>query len=149
MPVKVHFIIVACIILVVSLAWHFMSAPPPAVPVVQQTNSAYSISVAHASWGLECPQENRAAGDAFANKPSAAGSRREDNVLDKVSALCGGKVSCEIPVLPSVLGGDPAPDCLSKVLVVEYRCFSYDRPWTVQASSGKLPINCDRTDEQK
>ena len=146
MSFKIHLIIVSVIIVIVYLTWQLMSVPPaPVVPAAKPKTSTYSISIAHATWGRECAIESNGASDAFRGAAST-NPLREDNVLVRVNELCSGRVICEIPLNSAALGEDPAPDCLSKTLEVEYRCFSYDRPWTVTASSGKLVINCDRGD---
>ena len=64
------------------------------------------------------------------------------NVLLKVSTLCNGKVSCEFKATSAVLESEPLAACL-KNLDVGYRCFSYDRLWTVTVQQGQtVKIDC-------
>jgi hypothetical protein len=149
MSFKIHLIIVSVIIIAVYFAWQLTSrtnTPQPAV-IEQETASPYSITVIHASWGLNCrnsyvarttPQKD----DPFAYKPGTESKLEEDNVLSIVSKLCDGKLKCTIPISPQALGGDPMPECGDKSLDVEYRCFSFDRPWLVQSSFKSLDIDC-------
>lgn len=139
MPFRTHLIIIACIIAAVYFAWHIIdAAPPPPPPAAVEVDSPYSIAIAHASWGLNCRRDENS--DGFAADKTAL---REDNVLAALAERCNGKLRCDIPLTPETMGDTPTPGC-TKQLVVEYRCFSFDRPWTVRASSGKLSINCDR-----
>jgi len=150
MSFKIHLIIIVFIIFAVLISWHWMSDTPVKIAVPQPETSRFSIIVVHASWGLNCMYVNDGTNtppDAFA--PSAqnpnSGKPHEDNVLEKVSELCNGKSQCSLPVNSSALGLDPSSGCMDKALEIEYRCFSYDRPWTARSSSGTLHIDCEKT----
>jgi hypothetical protein len=146
MPFKIHLLIVSFIIGVVFLSWKWMSEIPQVSPQVASPSSAYSIIIAHASWGLNCRirPSAAAAGDAYAGG-SSSNPLRIDNVLVAVSEMCNGKVECSVPVSAQALGKDPAPECSEKMLDIEYRCFSYDRPWNAKGSSGNVAISCNRS----
>ena len=147
MSFKTHLIIVSCIILAVYLAWQWME-PAAEMPVISvEPSSPYSITITHASWGLNCRLRTQTA-DSFAKNANHT-PLREDNALSKLSEQCNGKLQCSIPVSSSALGFDPAPECAEKELRVEYRCFSYDRPWNVKMSSGTLTINCDKSRQKE
>ncbi len=145
MSFKIHLIIVSAIIVVVYAAWQMMASAPPQVVQQGAPASAYSIIVAHASWGLNCHYRTATQSVDEAYGTGAKNKLREDNALVAVSAWCNGKPLCEIPLTPEALGEDPAPECSSKELHVEYRCFSYDRAWDARATSGKLVINCEKS----
>ena len=66
----------------------------------------------------------------------------DDNVLTAVSNICNGKEKCDILIDPTVLGEDPLPSCMSEMLQIEYRCFSFDRIWVAKSQAGTLSINC-------
>lgn len=153
MSFKIHLIIISVIIVMVFLVWSMSgSEPPPPAPVpVAQKVSSYSIAISHASWGLNCAKRPVSVNNSTSSYDTFAGTDvaskfHEDNVLLKVSEICNGKLQCDIPFTPDILGDDPQPDC-DKVLDIEYRCFSYDRPWRVRSSSGSLSINCDRPEQ--
>lgn len=147
MPFKVHLLIISCIIIVVLLAWQFMQfSASTAVKKIAEKPS-HTLSITHASWGLNCRNiaiNSDASRDVFLNKNDPRSKLREDNVLAPVSRLCNGNVKCDINLGESDLGSDPVPDCGSKILEVEYRCFSYDRPWKVKSSGAKLSLKCDQ-----
>lgn len=145
MSFKVHLLIVSLIIVAVSLMWEVMgqSTPQPQeIPVVPRV-----ISITHASWGLNCKNiaiiQEGTPQDAFGNPQTVNTKLKEDNVFGPVSLECNGKTECEIQADGSTLGDDPAPECTPKMLEIEYRCFSYDRPWRVKASSGPLKLKCE------
>jgi len=143
---KVHLIIISCIVIVVLLVWQFMphsAAPVPDNAAMKQT---YSIAITHASWGLNC--KNTAVNsdnsrEAFLNKSGANNKLHADNVLSQVSHLCNGATSCNVKGDETTFGSDPAPDCNDKMLEIEYRCFSYDRPWNVKSAT-TVNISCEQ-----
>lgn len=103
-----------------------------------ESNGNLSITITSASWGLNCTEEK----DANAPFMSLSGKRSgKNNVLDEVAKLCDGKVSCSGAANTATLGADPFPEC-SKHLVIEYRCFSYDRPWKIDIGSEPFTIDC-------
>jgi hypothetical protein len=148
MPFKVHLAIISCIVIVVVLAWQYMQHQPQTVEAAP--GKTYSITVTHASWGLNCQNlaisSNQAENtrDPFLNKGGANNKLREDNVMAAVALLCNGNIQCDILADEATLGPDPAPDCTNKTLEIEYRCFSYDRPWNVKTSSGAATLNCEQ-----
>jgi hypothetical protein len=148
MSFKTHLIIVSFIILAVYLAWQLMEPASELPAVSPEKPSPYSITIVHASWGVNCRlRMNESSMDNFA-KDVRNTPLREDNVLAKISEQCDGKLQCSIPVNSAALGLDPAPECAEKELRVEYRCFSYDRPWEVHISSGTLNIDCNKPQKE-
>lgn len=151
MSFKFHLLIVFFITATVILLWQFVIRQTPlqlAAPATVQ-DPPFSISVIRASWGLNCTQnseENRHSPDDPFTKQNAP---YENNVLAKVQELCDGRLSCEIPISVQTLGDDQAPNCTEKELSVEYRCFSYDRPWNAKASTGIVVLNCDKQTSNK
>jgi hypothetical protein len=147
MHFKVHLLIICCIVIVVVLAWNVLQRRAATAPVSAAGAPPHVIAVHHASWGLNC-KGTFAASDGsrgvFANAGNPADRLKEDNVLDQVSTICNGNVSCDIRLNEATLGPDPMPDCGSKTLEVEYRCFSYDRPWKVRSNGGSLAIQCEQ-----
>jgi len=149
MNFKIHLLIISAIIIVLYLASSFLasrsSAPKPLTQTPQVSD--YYISVVHASWGLNCVSFIKRMSSQ--NEESLDTSRldtsklKTDNVLSAVSNLCNGKDTCEIPLDAASLGGDPAPSCGNKTLMVEYRCFSIDKLRSATASYGALPIDCN------
>jgi len=148
MPFKLHLIIISCIIVAVLLAWQFLHNTSSGLSDNAPAKSAYSLSVTHASWGLNCRNiainNDAAPHDAFVSKGEANNKLHEDNVLGTVARLCNGNMKCDIMVDEATLGADPSPDCGNKVLEVEYRCFSYDRPWNVKTATGTLSLHCEQ-----
>lgn len=148
MSFKIHLLIVCLIILTVYAVWQWTgsTSAPVASPPAQVKESNRWISVIHASWGLNCRGVANSFGSSYDpyKAESAPGKLRVDNVLVAVSNLCNGQEECTIPVTADALDGDPAPACADKQLTVEYRCFSYDRPWTVHATNKSLSIDCSR-----
>lgn len=153
MPLKIHLLIVSCIIAAVYIIWelmHVTGAPSPA------NNDPKAIprliAVTHASLGLNCRNiaiTNEATPhDAFSSSKPQNPKLSEDNVFSAVSLKCNGSTECTIAVDDPELGEDPAPDCTPKTLEIEYRCFSYDRPWRVKASTGTVKLLCATTDKK-
>ena len=121
---------------------------PPAVnPNVPDSDRF--IQIAKANWGFNCnrfiEQYNQAVEaqkkiDPY-NTQKLVDPVRQNNVLLEISNQCNGKVTCQIAADPKALG-DPYRNC-RKFLEVEYRCFSFDRPWPVTAEQGTtLTIDC-------
>jgi len=122
-----------------------MNAVPPPAPVIEPKPAAHVITVSHASWGVGCHElispNTTATRDPFAG--SNDNKIHPDNVLKAVAALCNGKPTCDVSIDPAVLGEDPLPNCAPKTLEIEYRCFSYDRPWIVKGTDGSVNLHCD------
>ena len=145
MSFKLHLMIVCFIIVIVYVAWQAMNNAPAPAPAVEAKSAQHVITVSHASWGLGCRDYSGMNGsttrDAFVD--SSDTKVRQDNVLSAVALLCNGKQKCDVAVDATVLGEDPFPTCNPKMLEIEYRCFSYDRPWIAKAMSGSVSLHCD------
>lgn len=136
MTLKIHFIGLAVIILLLVAITYKSSQP-----VVVVSDSPYVIQIENASYGLNCNQQ-KTSSDPYAQ--SGPKKIEKNNVLSAVSAQCTGKVSCSFAVDPTVLGLDPAPGC-GKKLDVDYRCFSYDRPWKASGDDFEtMSIDCSK-----
>ncbi len=147
MSFKVHLLIITCIIAAVYVIWELMhSAVLPANQVTDPKGIPRMIAVTHASLGLNCRgvsiNNDANIHDAFSSKKLPNPKLSDDNVFGPVSLKCNGSTDCEVAVDDPELGEDPAPDCSPKMLEVEYRCFSYDRPWRVKATSGTVKLLC-------
>lgn len=145
MSFKLHLMIVSFIIVAVYVAWQLSTSENTETQVLSAApqSNARTLSIAHASWGLNCRHIRASGGDtAFAGEKPAS-KLVQDNVLSIVASLCNGKRSCKIPLEAATLGDDPAPECPNKELAVEYRCFSYDRPRIAKASSGSIILQCE------
>lgn len=144
MPFKTHLMIISLIALAIFVAWRIFSYSSVDSSPVAAAPSLYSIHISHASWGLNCRYRYRDSfyDDGFADDGNAD-ELIPDNALAAVRALCDGKPSCQIPVGSQLVGRNLAPECATKQLEVEYRCFSYDRPWRLRKTSGILSIDCE------
>ncbi len=145
MNFKIHLVILSVILAASYFAYTILNAPPP--PVAVQTAapiSPYYITVIRASWGLNCLEKANNYSENTSPQPYADNSTpiKEDNVLLRVSAICNGKPTCQIPLNSNALGADPMPNC-SKTLQVDYRCFAVDRLRIGKADSGVLGIDCE------
>jgi hypothetical protein len=105
--------------------------------------SNLSIRIANASWGMNCKNiPNNVPANSNPFKSDGSNSGAYNNVQNVVSRLCDGKVSCNGAANTTTLGADPFPGC-SKDLKIEYRCFSYDRPWSVDVDQEQnFTIDC-------
>jgi hypothetical protein len=146
MSFKIHLIIVSVIIVIVYLVWG-MTRSQPQTAALNQPDS-YTITVIHASWGLNCPvvvsNENvldKAYVKKSGNNPSQPYT---DNALNIVADLCNGQSECTIALSDELFSGLAPENCNDKKLTVEYRCFAFDRPWRAEASTaqGLLAISC-------
>ena len=151
MSFKTHLVVVSCIVIAVLLMWQFMlhsNAPvstTTAIPEKPPAERTYSISVTHASWGVNCRNiilNNDSTREAFLTKSN--NKLREDNVLEKISHLCNGRATCTVNIDEPSLGADPSPECNSKLLEIEYRCFTYDRPWSLKTVSTPVTLHCEQ-----
>lgn len=144
MSFRMHLSIIVFIVTAIYGAW-FVFAKNTPLPGLQQTTSPYSISISQASWGLNCrpsPSHFEATSGGFAVDSSTGLKLAPGNVQANVAELCDGKPRCEIPLNFQPAGKDPAPDCPEKELEVEYRCFSFDRPWRIRSTSAPMVIDC-------
>jgi hypothetical protein len=157
MNLKIHLVIIAMIVVIIYVVRSFLEAQqhsPAAIIIKGEAVSAYSISIVHASWGLNCVSMfkymNQQAGTSENNDLYAQNSYidlskiKEDNVLVAVSNLCNGKSSCDIGINTNALGDDPLPSCGSKVLQVDYRCFEVDKLRGARVPFGSMTIDCDK-----
>ena len=108
--------------------------------------SDLEIQVTSASYGLNCLERRNyypSPDDPFRKPGDNLDPLRHDNVIYSVSKLCNGKSVCDLVVNNETLGTNPDPRC-AKNLHVEYRCYSYDRPWTADAmEGGRMSLNCN------
>lgn len=148
MSFKIHLLIVSVIILVVYLVWGISRSTPDTGSSIADTKPTYVISVTHASWGLNCPDiagNDDILDKAYVKKSDLANKRPyQDNALAIVSDYCNSKTDCDIPLSGELFKGMAPKQCSEKKLAVEYRCFTYDRPWRAEASNidGMLSITC-------
>lgn len=149
MSFKGHLLIICGIIVFMYVILQVMQKKPDQQAVKVEEKSPYSISILHASWGLNCL--NSYDYDPEPTPSSFAGSPKskwvEDNVLTRVDALCKDKKGCVIGISKDVLGDVPdAENCGTKELKVEYRCFSFDRPWIIisKDKDKELVIDCEK-----
>lgn len=151
MPFKTHLAIVTAILLVVYFVWQTLgSRVPQEKPLIRtEAVSPYSISIANANWSRNCLQNLPSyslKSDGFAKLSEGTLEREKTNdLVSKLSELCNGKNRCELLTESLSSPNDPTANCAKSELEVEYRCFSYDRPWRVSSESGKLAINCDKS----
>lgn len=92
------------------------------------------IEILHATYGMDCESAASISG-IFA-----------DNVKNQVVALCEGNASCHIPVNRGFLGDVFAIQCFNKNLLIEYRCYAFDKKKSAKGAAGTLTINCDNSD---
>ena len=45
--------------------------------------------------------------------------------------MCNLKKKCDVLNSPKTVGDASVPECHNKEMVIEYRCFSFDRPWSI------------------
>jgi hypothetical protein len=150
MPLKNHILIIIGITLILFGLYALMDIRRTSSSETKAGADDHFVRITRASWGLACNSTSYGADASQTSSESFAQGNhvdnnliKENNLLQKVSELCNGKPSCQFRVSPEILGTDPAPNCINKVMEVEYRCFSYDRPWIIKVSNNKvLTINC-------
>lgn len=159
---RFHLIAISCIIALVTVIFSVTGQfkknqqekpPAPVIKVVDETGTVTEVEVEEeigdryitvweASWGLNC--NGRGRDDAPKTGFVGAGDEvQRNNVMGKVKELCNGKLSCEFKADYKTLGR-PTQDrrCRPQFEMI-YRCFSFDRPWTVSARSGDvITIDC-------
>jgi hypothetical protein len=150
MHFKAHLIVVALIMVIMVFAWQWWLRPAPPQVITQQQveDSEHYIRIIHASYGLNCRILQNTQTDPNYSIDSGLASRyREDNVLSIISAMCNGKKQCSVQLDNDGFGRfDPLPECKAKIMEVEYRCFTLDRPWRRQAAqNGTLNIDCSKS----
>lgn len=149
MNFKIHLLIITVIVAMLYLVRVFVASQSSEPVIIQQAaTSQYSISIAHASWGMNCRASFGYAGggDTMGQVGSDVdfSKIKEDNVLSAMSNLCNDKMSCDIPLNTATLGDDPLPVCNNKILQIEYRCFSIDKLRIAKAATGTISIDCDK-----
>jgi len=147
MSFKTHLLIVSVIIMVIYLIWDWSRSGPEPAAAVDNGQPSYTITVNHASWGLNCPVIVGNVLDKAYEKKAASEEAQHpkmDNALQIVSGICNGSPTCLITVSDETFPDMAPPDCTDKKLEIEYRCFSYDRPWHAEANSatGMLTLDC-------
>jgi hypothetical protein len=152
MSLKSHLIIITTLIVFMFFGWQvmkIMAERRAAQPVVEE--SPRKIDVVRASWGLDCigsqfrtrKATTQAAGD-FVKGDEQVGLT-ENNILKQITDLCENKVSCTVKNHIEFYGFDPAPGCQYKTVVVEYRCYEFDRLWRlIVPYDQKGAIDCTR-----
>ena len=139
MNLKIHFVGLAVIILLL-VAIAYKTSQTDTVP---QTASPYVIEIANATYGANCNTPGTSTGPDDPYAETASRKVTKNNVLSIVGRICNGKNVCSFPLNETTFPEDPASNCPKK-LEVDYRCFAYDRPWSVSAQEGGT-INVDCT----
>lgn len=155
---KFHAIAIAAIFLVVIVIYMLMPQPSAPVAADPALMGERYIAIYSATWGQACnPQIEQAIAER-ANVPVKAEKPDSDaplalqpvsanNVLQAVSDLCNGKLTCEFTASSQTFGVEPLHAC-PKNLEVSYRCFAYDRLWTVTAQQGQtVTLDCNEKDK--
>lgn len=147
MSFKVHLIIICAIIVMIYVAMQIIGKQEAPAPVAAPKASKYKISVISASWGLNCLDydywgDDTPKRDVFANSPEN-NKPQENNILSRVQALCEGKKSCKFKAEEETLGPQPVKNCRDAEIQIEYRCFSFDRPWNIQTMDKDIEIDCE------
>jgi hypothetical protein len=153
MPLKTHLIIVSIIIASVFLGWQAMRLLSRAEQVVAPSGNL--IQLVRANYGLNC--NSRTLGTRASRNTSAGKFEYDnqdesniypDNARKVVEPLCQGKPWCRVTNSTNLLGMDPAPGCFEKELVIEYRCYSFDRLWKlVVPANEKGEIDCSKVQQ--
>lgn len=148
MSFKIHLLIVTFIILAVTIIWEFK---PDAVQLTDQGDNgeiSRRIIVNHASWGLNCLQYDIESSNRvktpYRTKESKNKGIFKDNAYKAVALACNGELECEVRASDEIISPEPEPNCQPKSLDIEYRCFSYDRPWRVQTEGGTVKLECTK-----
>ena len=158
---RFHLIAISCIIVIVTVIFSItgqfknkkVEKPKPVITVVddQGTQTVVEveeeigdryITIWEASWGLNCNKSGRDSGPSTGFAGSNNGVKR-NNVMGKVKELCNGKLNCEFKADYKTLGRPTQDRRCRPQLEMMYRCFSFDRPWTVSSRSGDMVrIDC-------
>lgn len=163
MPLKTHIIIISIIIALIFAGWqtmrHYRLKELAELEALRRNQLQQSvIQVVRANWGLNC---NKAKIPQKSGRPSAAGRFEfeygneepriyENNVLDAIQRKCGHKPRCTIANNADSIGFDVAPLCADKQLVIEYRCYAFDRLWRITIPHrGSGSIDCSKVEPPK
>lgn len=154
---RFHAIAIGSICLVVTAIYFILQPANVAPQDNQQLLGDRYIQIYSATWGEDC---NRYIDSEIANTPMRKdkngmllpGSKRQrvmpNNVLDKLSDACNGKLTCTIGANSSILGVEPMETCY-KQLKVAYRCYTFDRLWSQTIAQGNmLSIDCNASAHQ-
>lgn len=139
---KIHIAAVAVIIVLLVVVFYLTNDKEQ-----KTAKNEYYIEIIHSTWGMNCVNRRRTGNNTAKPKYPFVGDPalpliRKDNVISKVSTLCNAKSICKIDVSEATFGFNPDKNC-SKNLDVEYRCFSYDRPWFIRGGEyDTLIIDC-------
>jgi hypothetical protein len=151
MHFKYHVFIIVCIVTAVLGVWQmFLKAPEVVIAQTDAESGDQFIRIVRASYGLNCTNLN------YVDEPNSVTSNlgyqtakrplssiREDNVLLETSNACNGKIACQLTPGVNFPSLDPLPACKNKLLDVEYRCFSFDKPWRMQVKQNSvMTIDC-------
>lgn len=147
-----HIILIALLLLLVLFGAHIaskatLSQPPPTGPII--IDETRFINIIRASWGENCDGQKRRVSTSVTLGLSEQGTYEtpyyeveENNAYQIVSEKCNDQSYCDLTATSGFLGFDPAPHC-TKLLTIEYRCFSYDKPWVKQAKEKQsMHIDC-------
>lgn len=129
MPLKFHSIVACAIILALFLGWQGIRYfAPRAAAVADAAAPGNAIHIIRASWGLNCGHDAAGAMRTFADDRES-NKIIENNILQTIQRFCDGKAACTLHNTVEFMGTDPAPACPNKEMAIEYRCYSFDRPW--------------------
>lgn len=132
---KFHAIALGTITLMIVIVFSLTYKPKPTATDPNTPTSDRFIQIHSASYGLNCNARLK-------YRRPANGAVEEmmvNNVLLDVSRMCNGKVSCNIDVRDTSFSKKFPAGC-AKELEVEYRCFSWDRPWKVLGVPYELAV---------
>ncbi len=134
MTYKFHLFAMVGVVGSVLLFWHFFKPPPPVIEAPVVDTSGVSISIVRAAIS-NCRSEEE-----FSPNVTADSALKE-----KIEGLCNGKKECSIVVDAVFASENLSENCNKKSLMVEYRCFAFDRLQSVKAASGILLVKCQPT----
>ena len=150
MSFKTHLLIVSLIIISVMIFWSLLpkidhiDRPENSAPIARR------IIISHASWGMNCNPyllENTINTNNM-RKKNLKTAYTKDNIFKEISLQCNGKLTCDINAANPWLKHDPQPECTPKSLEIEYRCFSFDRPWRTSTTGGSITLDCTDTSQE-
>lgn len=142
---KQHIVVIFVMVIVISLLWRLVvEVTKEETPMVEQRTTPYNIEIVNASYGLNCQyrmSREQSGGFVDPNQNRV----RKNNALRAVSDACNGKEKCSVMVTDDLVGGQISQTCSYARLEVEYRCFSFDRPWATYGYNGSsLEIDCTK-----
>jgi hypothetical protein len=151
---KFHLIAITLICSVITILYGVLG------PTSKRTNHAQptlgrTVKIYGATWGENCNPfiaQAMAERKASPTTKDANGKKVElppitpvkaDNVLKLVASACDGKPACQQLADSNTLGVDPLPGCFKR-LVVNYRCYAFDRLNAKDIGQGEtLAIDCN------